>query len=56
MQIIYAEVKNKLMIIIVPTNDIKEHEDKLTTCNCSLDVIFENGEMIIIHNAFDNRE
>jgi hypothetical protein len=44
------------MIIIVPVNDIEEHEDELTTCHCLPDVIFENGEMIIIHNAFDNRE
>ena len=44
------------MIAIIPTNDIKEHKDYDTTCECNPKVIFENGEMIIIHNAFDGRE
>lgn len=44
------------MIIVVPVNDIEQHEDNDTTCHCCPSVIFENGEMIIIHNAFDERE
>lgn len=44
------------MVIIIPVNDIEEHEEELTTCKCNPKVIFENGEMIIVHNAFDGRE
>ena len=44
------------MLAIVPNNDIKPHDDFKTTCECEPKVIFENGEMIVIHNAFDNRE
>jgi hypothetical protein len=44
------------MFIIIPINDIKEHDEESTICECNPEVIFENGEMIIIHNAFDGRE
>lgn len=44
------------MITIVPEGDIKEHDRTSTTCDCCPRVIFENGEMIIIHNAYDGRE
>lgn len=43
------------MTNILPRNDLKEHEES-TTCDCEPKVIFENGEMIIIHNAYDGRE
>ena len=39
----------------LPINDIKEHEEQ-STCHCKPEVIFENGEMIIVHKAFDGRE
>jgi len=42
-------------INIIPLSDIKEHKE-LTICECIPRVEFENGEMIIIHNSFDNRE
>lgn len=44
------------MITIVPTNDSKPHDEESTVCECNPKIDFENGEMIIIHNAFDNRE
>lgn len=44
-----------MAIHIIPINDLKEHEET-TTCECCPNVEFENGEMIIIHNSFDNRE
>ena len=44
------------MYTIVPLNDIEEHEDYETTCKCDPKVEFVDGEMLIIHNAFDNRE
>lgn len=40
---------------ILPVNDIEEHTEE-STCKCGPQVIFENGEMIIIHNSFDGRE
>lgn len=43
------------MISVLPTNDIEEHEES-TTCKCEPKVIYENGEMIVVHNSFDGRE
>jgi len=43
------------MINILPINDIKPHTED-STCECNPDVIFENGEMIVVHNSFDGRE
>jgi len=40
---------------IIPLNDLKPHEES-TTCECMPQVIFENGEMIVIHHSFDGRE
>lgn len=43
------------MFNILPMNDIGEHVEN-STCKCHPRVIFENGEIIIIHNSFDGRE
>lgn len=43
------------MIHVTPINDIKPHIE-CTTCYCYPRVKFENGEMIIIHNAYDGRK
>lgn len=43
------------MYNILPINDLKEHLED-STCRCQPQVIYENGEMIIIHNSFDGRE
>jgi len=43
------------MYNILPTNDLKPHTEK-STCECKPRVIFENGEIIIIHNSYDGRE
>lgn len=40
---------------ILPINDLKPHE-KSTTCECEPKVIYEDGEMIVIHNSYDGRE
>lgn len=40
---------------ILPTNDIKEHTEE-TTCECEPRIEIVNGDMLIIHNAYDNRE
>lgn len=44
-----------MKIVVVPMNDSKPHDEYSTTCRCDPRVMFENGEMIIIHNAFDGR-
>jgi len=43
------------MINVLPINDIKEHKED-SSCDCQPKVIFESGEMIIIHNSYDGRE
>lgn len=43
------------MIHIIPVNDLKDHIEE-TTCGCLPSVIFEEGEMLIIHNSYDKRE
>ena len=43
------------MYNILPINDLKEHLED-STCECRPKIIYENGEMIIIHNSFDGRE
>jgi hypothetical protein len=43
------------MYNVLPTNDLKKHSEN-STCECKPKVIYENGEMIIIHNSYDGRE
>lgn len=44
------------MWYILPVNDLKEHIEE-STCECGPRVqVLENGEILIIHNAFDGRE
>lgn len=43
------------MYNILPINDLKEHIED-STCECKPKIIFENGEMIIVHNSYDGRE
>jgi len=41
---------------ILPINDLVEHTEK-STCDCKPTAeIVEGGDMLIIHNAYDNRE
>jgi len=40
---------------VIPNNDWIEHEET-TICPCEPRVEIINGEMIIIHNALDQRE
>lgn len=41
---------------IIPINDLEEHEDR-STCKCmpSLEML-ENGDMLFVHNSYDERE
>jgi hypothetical protein len=43
------------MIHILPINDIEEHEES-TACKCKPKIVFESGEIIVVHNSFDRRE
>lgn len=41
---------------ILPTNDLKIHVED-STCHCNPKVeIMENGEIMVIHSSYDNRE
>jgi len=40
---------------VIPIDDLKEHTED-STCECSPKLIFEDGEMIFIHNSYDGRE
>lgn len=44
-----------MTINILPINDLYEHEEN-TTCHCEPKVIYESGEIIVVHNAFDGRD
>lgn len=44
-----------MAIHVTPIDDLEPHTED-TTCKCQPKVIFENGEMIVIHSAFDGRE
>lgn len=43
------------MINVLPINDTKEHIEN-NSCWCNPDVIFENEDIIVIHNSHDLRE
>lgn len=40
---------------VLPVKDLKEHIEE-TTCECHPKVVFESGNMIIVHNSYDGRE
>lgn len=42
------------MIECLPIDDSQKH-DSGGVCTCCPNIIFENGEMIVIHMAFDGR-
>lgn len=44
------------MRIILPIDDDKPHDECSTTCECEPLVLFENGQMIVVHQSFDGRE
>ena len=43
------------MVHILPIGDLKEHEEN-TTCDCCPQVIFDEYEIIVIHNSYYERE
>lgn len=41
---------------VIPLKDIKEHV-KETTCLCLPKIeVLDNGDLLVIHNAYDGRE
>ena len=43
------------MLNVIPVGDIKAHIED-STCDCGPELVMQNGEMIIVHNAWDGRE
>ena len=42
---------------VVPVADMKAHEERGATCWCHPVVkVFENGGLLVVHNAMDGRE
>jgi len=41
---------------VLPINDLKPHEGESTVCECEPRVEFVDGGILVIHNAYDNRE
>lgn len=39
---------------VLPVNDNEEHEES-TSCRCNPSMIYSNGSIIIVHDAFDGR-
>ena len=44
------------MIQIYPVYDSEEHNLEDTTCKCNPEIIFDEPEIIVVHNSFDGRE
>ena len=44
------------MIHVLPIDDLEPHIESGTSCKCNPRVEIEEGELIVIHNAFDMRE
>lgn len=45
-----------MILHIIPIHDLKEHTEE-STCECAPEIeILENGDIMIIHNAYDGRE
>jgi len=45
-----------MILHIIPINDLKEHTEE-SMCECEPEVeIIESGDIMIIHNAYDDRE
>lgn len=43
------------MINVLPVNDLKEHTED-STCDCKPTIEEVNGQIIVVHNAYDGRE
>ncbi len=47
----------KLMVVVVPKDDIQEHDEFNPGCECDPEMeICDNGTMLLTHNAFDITE
>lgn len=45
----------KEQIHVVPINDTKEHDESMA-CHCRPEIQPQEGNYVIVHNAFDGRE
>lgn len=44
------------MYHIYPENDKQEHDLEAAGCSCVPKIMFEEGDMLIVHNSYDGRE
>jgi hypothetical protein len=51
-----VEHNNLGTILVLPIDDIDEHDEYSKVCKCEPKVIYGNGKIIIVHNAFDGRQ
>jgi hypothetical protein len=47
--------KQAFMINIIPINDLKPHTEN-SSCACKPNILWQDEEMIVIHNSYDKRE
>jgi hypothetical protein len=45
-----------MIIHVLPINDLEPHDEEGTICKCEPKVEFVEGGMLVIHNAYDQRE
>lgn len=45
-----------MIIHVLPVNDLKPHDEEGTACQCEPRIEFVEGGILVIHNAYDNRE
>ena len=45
-----------MIIHVLPVDDLELHDEEGTTCKCKPRVEFVEGGIIVVHNAYDQRE
>lgn len=45
-----------MIVHVLPVNDLEPREEEGTTCKCEPRVEFVEGGILVIHNAYDQRE
>jgi hypothetical protein len=51
----YYDSKGMIVVNVLPLNDWIDHKED-TTCLCEPRIEIINGEMLVVHNALDQRE
>jgi hypothetical protein len=56
MKINYVPSAGIDVIHVLPIDDLKEHSENSTECECEPSLQFSGNSAIITHNAYDGRE